>query len=225
MSVVAGLHGASIAIVEGIAWVIVAAIEFALARPRTERHVVVPTIPGLPPDPLADAGPTVRVLGRDDDEISFEWMTEEIDAELPDYDMGEPLPDLDTIALPEPVVDVPAAEEVVEAEPQLAAPEPVVEPEPYAPLAAAPDLAPEPEPEPMAEVVPVWAGAVGGGQPVQWNVWNLEHAVKQHAPDDIELGYMVVYLRDFATPDGLLPLEFDSLVRESFGRLLAASRG
>jgi hypothetical protein len=37
-----------------------------------------------------------------------------------------------------------------------------------------------------------------------------------------EWGYLVVYLREFATPDGVLPAEFDELVRESFGDLLAA---
>ena len=233
VAVVAGLHGVSIAIVEGIAWVVVAAIEFWIARPRSERRVVVPSIPGLVPDPLAASGPTVRVLGRDDDDVSFEWMTEEIDAELPDYDLGEALPDLNTIVLPEPEIEESAPVEALaeEIEPELE-PEPAyeAEPEPIAPLAAVPDLAPEPEPEPqpepepVAEVVPLWAGALTGGQPVQWNVWSLENAVKEHAHDYIEIGYMVVYLRDFAKPDGMLPIDFDSLVRESFGHVLALSR-
>ena len=34
-------------------------------------------------------------------------------------------------------------------------------------------------------------------------------------------GTCVVYLREFARPDGTLPTEFDALVRESFGELLA----
>ena len=38
---------------------------------------------------------------------------------------------------------------------------------------------------------------------------------------DAEWGYLVVYLREFARPDGTLPTEFDALVRESFGELLA----
>ena len=33
--------------------------------------------------------------------------------------------------------------------------------------------------------------------------------------------FLLVYLRDFASPDGLLPLDFDALVRESFGELVA----
>ena len=38
---------------------------------------------------------------------------------------------------------------------------------------------------------------------------------------DAEWGYLVVYLREFARPDGTLPTEFDGLVRESFGELIA----
>jgi len=37
-----------------------------------------------------------------------------------------------------------------------------------------------------------------------------------------ELSYLLVYLRDFASPEGVLPTDFDALVRESFGDLLAA---
>ena len=39
---------------------------------------------------------------------------------------------------------------------------------------------------------------------------------------DEERSYLLVYLRDFASPDGLLPEDFDLLVRESFGDLIAA---
>ena len=47
-----------------------------------------------------------------------------------------------------------------------------------------------------------------------------DRAGEDQARDD-EWGYLVVYLRDFAHPDGTLPTEFDELVRESFGDLLA----
>ena len=33
-----------------------------------------------------------------------------------------------------------------------------------------------------------------------------------------------MYLRDFANPDGVLPRNFDGLVRESFGDLIAGAR-
>ena len=41
---------------------------------------------------------------------------------------------------------------------------------------------------------------------------------------DEEASYLLLYLREFAGPDGDLPVEFDSLVRESFGDLIAAER-
>ena len=37
-----------------------------------------------------------------------------------------------------------------------------------------------------------------------------------------QLRHLLVYLRDFASPEGVLPTDFDALVRESFGDLLAA---
>ncbi len=129
LAVVVGLHGLSIALVEGLAWVVVAVVEFSLARPRSERRVVVPSIPALRPDPMSDGAPTVRVLGRDDDDdVSFEWMTDEIDNKLPDYMVGEPLPDLTTVELSAPADTVPAPsgesiQEVVEGA-EARAPEP-----------------------------------------------------------------------------------------------------
>jgi hypothetical protein len=47
---------------------------------------------------------------------------------------------------------------------------------------------------------------------------------RERASDNEELHYLLVYLREFANPDGQLPADFDALVRESFGELLAATR-
>jgi hypothetical protein len=62
-------------------------------------------------------------------------------------------------------------------------------------------------------------------QPQEWNVWELERLARDRAGadpvHDEELGFLLVYLREFATPDGLLPADFDGLVRESFGDLVA----
>jgi hypothetical protein len=47
------------------------------------------------------------------------------------------------------------------------------------------------------------------------------------APDDErqeEWTALLIHLREFANADGDLPLEFDSLVRESFGAVLASHR-
>ena len=74
------------------------------------------------------------------------------------------------------------------------------------------------EPEPVAALpLPV--------QAQEWNLWELERLTRERGGDDpvrdYEWSYLVVYLREFARPDGTLPAEFDDLVRESFGELLA----
>jgi len=125
---------------------------------------------------------------------------------------------------PEPVV----AEPEPKPEPE---PEPVAEPPAPAPpepprLVPEPEPDPEPEPEieplpPAATVVPI--GVASG--PRQWNVWDLEQIARDHAGGDAmadeERTFLLMYLRDFAGADGLLPVDFDDLVRQSFGGLVA----
>lgn len=85
-------------------------------------------------------------------------------------------------------------------------PEPVSEPEPV------------PVPPPAAAVIPI-----GGRR--QWNILDLERIAREHAGGDPlveqERTYLLLYLRDFAGPDGLLPVDFDDLVRQSFGGLVS----
>ena len=147
----------------------------------------------------------------------------------------EPVPEPVVAAAPEPepvVVAAPGPEP--EAEPQRD-PEPVVAAEPEAapappPLVAVP-AAPEPDPEP--ELQP--AAAAPAQAPVtrlpvatreqEWSLWELERLARERAGEDaerdVEWGYLLVYLREFASPDGLLPVDFDALVRESFADLIA----
>jgi outer membrane biosynthesis protein TonB len=131
---------------------------------------------------------------------------------------------------PEPEPE-PAPEPEPEAEPE---PEPVPEPEPEPVRLIAvpapepePEPDPEPEPQPEPELAPV-ATLPPPAVPQEWNLWELERLLREQAADDPareqELGYLVVYLRDFASPDGALPTDFDELVRDSFGDLLAARR-
>ena len=140
---------------------------------------------------------------------------------------------------PEPEEEVdPEAEAEPTAEPQPAEPQPdVEEPEPEPepePVGVAPQLVavPEPEPEPDVEPEPVHepepaatAVATLPPQEQEWNLWELERLTRERSGDDrdhaAEWGYLVVYLREFARPDGTLGTEFDALVRESFGELLA----
>ena len=96
----------------------------------------------------------------------------------------------------------------------VAVPPPPLEPEPE------PETRPEPKPEP-ARVVAFIPASEG---PREWNLWELERAARDHATDDVvrneERSYLLMYLREFAGPDGILPADFDGLVRDAFGDVL-----
>ena len=156
---------------------------------------------------------------------------------------AEPLPDPE----PEPVLEPIVAEPKPEPEPVAVAvepePEPETEPEPERVLEPeavpervlqpVPDLEPEHEPEPEPELEPAAAAepvvvvpigiAVG---PRSWNLWDLERLSRESAGHDAvrdeERTFLLMYLREFADPDGVLPDDFDSLVRDSFGDLVGA---
>jgi hypothetical protein len=57
-------------------------------------------------------------------------------------------------------------------------------------------------------------------EPRRWNIWELDRAARDSGRLDEEREFLLLYLRDHAGPDGLLPIDFDALVRESFGDLL-----
>ena len=125
-------------------------------------------------------------------------------------------------AEPEPK---PVVEPEPEPEPATVAP-PGPEREPVA-LAVVPDPEPEPEPEPVqAEDPRVVVALPVAQEPRQWNVWDLERLKRASAgidaAQDDERTYLLLYLREYADPNGLLPLDFDGLVRESFGDLVTA---
>jgi outer membrane biosynthesis protein TonB len=118
---------------------------------------------------------------------------------------------------PEPVVEPPTP--------------PAPEPEPAAP--SPPPLRPVPTPPPPPPAAPRPPAAARSvidlrtrvtAQPRRWNLWDLERRARDEAQADPlryeEWSYLFVHLRQFATPDGSLPTEFDGLVRESFGELL-----
>jgi hypothetical protein len=90
-----------------------------------------------------------------------------------------------------------------------------------------PPVVPVPEfepPEPELDVVSIvsWVAA-----PREWNIWELERIARDQGGDDIarneERAYLLMYLREFANPDGNLPSDFDAVVRESFGDVLDAA--
>jgi hypothetical protein len=97
-------------------------------------------------------------------------------------------------------------------------------------LEAVPDPEQEPEPEPELEeeepdeLVPQPHQAAQR-RPEGWNLWDLELRARELAGDrlrDEEWHALFVSLREFAQPDGTLPSDFDALVQESFGELIAS---
>jgi hypothetical protein len=59
--------------------------------------------------------------------------------------------------------------------------------------------------------------------PREWNLWDLERLARERSgadpARDEEWSFLLMYLREFARPDGGLPIDFDGLVRESFAEL------
>jgi hypothetical protein len=135
-------------------------------------------------------------------------------------------PILESTVIESTVVERTAVEEPAPA-PEPAAPEPEPEPEPEPPPPPLPPPAPPPPPPPLPPPVeptePAPAPTVPE-PPREWNLWELERVAReQEGVDparDEERAYLLLSLRDFARPDGNLPLEFDQLVRDAFGDLL-----
>ena len=195
VAVIAGIEDLStwwiIAVVAG-AWLIVAAVEIAVwARNAAARQ---PQAVGEAADP--DPAPTLE------------------------YASQPPV-----VVLPQSSVQTREAEPSSEPEPE---PEQTREPE-RPRIVAVPALPPEPEPEPGSEAEPEEPDRVvtflpANDSPREWNLWELERAARDHGGDDVarneERSYLLMYLREFAGPDGTLPADFDALVRESFGDVL-----
>jgi hypothetical protein len=126
----------------------------------------------------------------------------------------EPQPVPWTPPVPEPQPD--PIPEPPRPEPVPPRPDPLPPPPPPTPT-------PPPQPVPEPELPP--AAAVVSSAPRQWNVRDLERLTREHSGGDPiadeERTFLLLYLRDFAGPDGLLPVDFDDLVRQSFGALVA----
>jgi hypothetical protein len=179
-----------------VVWVLVAVLEYSLSHPR-ERKEPPPLIETLPP-PEPVVSEAVRILPRTPP------APEPVTAE------PEPEPEPETVAVePEP--------EPVAAEPEPVAMEPEPEPEPVAVEPEPEPVALESEPEPELELEPAAAQ--------QWNVWELDRALRTAGTVTEEQEFLLIYLRDYAGPDGSLPLDFDGLVRESFADVLGTPAG
>jgi outer membrane biosynthesis protein TonB len=138
---------------------------------------------------------------------------------------------------PEPVVGEEPPEEAEERQPApVPPPQPAPERPPLRPVPSPPPppLPPAPPPaarrpaRPQAPTGVVDLRTRATVQPRHWNLWDLERLARDELHGDPlrfeALSYLFVHLRQFATPDGSLPTEFDGLVRESFGDLLEQRR-
>jgi hypothetical protein len=231
----------AIVLVMALAWLLVAGVEWALSRAGAfPGQMLLRRRPAPEPAPEhADAAPAVeevapqyvRVLPRDP-EPAAQPVIERRPEPGP-----EPEPDAPPAPEPTPPVEEPALAEPTPApeRPRVERPPEPVEakapreepgPEPTS-LAVVPEPEPEPAPAPALEEPTVVALPVSQA-PREWNIWELERLVRESAGEDIardeERAYLLVYMREFATAEGTLPSDFDALVRESFGDLLAAAR-
>jgi hypothetical protein len=231
----ARLGTVTIIVVMAGAWLLMAAVEWVISRTRTRpapEPMVAPadaleqrreppavrTVRAEPP-PAAAAAPAAAlpVLERREPEPA--------PAPEPDITPGpslEPAPEPEREAPPEP-----APRETPPEQPRVAvvaaAPEPgadrELEPEP-------PRTAEPVTPEPERRVVAFTARMLG--VPQQWNLWELERIAREQsgadAVRDEERSFLLMYLREFADPDGVLPTSFDGVVREAFGDVLDAVR-
>jgi hypothetical protein len=195
VAVIAGIERLGtlwIVAVMAVAWLLVAAVEITVSRRRASARAR--TAPAFP-EPFAAAAPRPSALRR---EPSAEPRAEPVAPARADE--PEPTPEWE----PEPRPELPA--------PRIVAVPPPPEPQPE----------PEPEPEPEPSRVVAFIQANQG--PREWNLWELERVTRDHASGDVardeERSYLLVYLREFAGPDGVLPADFDGLVRDAFGDVL-----
>jgi hypothetical protein len=97
---------------------------------------------------------------------------------------------------------------------------------PLAPVAPLPKPEPEPEPESPPSAAERVVTLPAPAEPREWNLWELERVVRETAGADVardeERSFLLMYMREFADPDGMLPATFDPLVRETFGDVLGA---
>jgi hypothetical protein len=214
VAVAAGMLSLSTPAIVGVmagAWLLVAAVEWGLSRRTAAR---VGSLAAEAARPEARAAP-----GRVDAPEEPEPLPEPVPPEPVEATAEAPPPEALAERVPPPLP-----------EPAPPAPEPVEEPEPVArpELVAVP--APEPEPEPERQAGPEPAPEVVRldvrQEPREWNLWDLERAARAVAGDDLasdeERAFLLMYLREFAGPDGSLPASFDTLVRDSFGDLLGS---
>jgi hypothetical protein len=197
-----------IALSVGGAWLLVSVVERSAIREGSLLHRE-----GLG---FLFAGRRVQPAEAAADELSapYDFFSESEAEEHPPTPLPEPEP------APEPAPPAP--------EPEPPTPEPGAPP-PQLRSVPSPEPVPPPEPEPVREEVPEPVAYLprDGGEPREWNIWELERLAREgegrDPGRDQELAFLLLELRQFANADGQLPVSFDAVVRESFGELLYAA--
>jgi hypothetical protein len=150
----------------------------------------------------------------------IEFEPETVAAEIVVADVAPPEPAVTKRPLELPGLEEPETVRAAApppAEAPVAAPPAAPPPQPP-PVERAPPPPPEPEPPPLPPVP----------RPPEreWNIWELERLARERAGNaerDEEWAALFMHLREFANADGVLPLQFDDLVRESFSELIQAA--
>ncbi|MBD0348978.1 MAG: hypothetical protein ICV59_07485 [Thermoleophilia bacterium] len=195
---VAGVDVAPFAIVMAVAWVLVAVLERTMLQPRA--HGVDGDLE-TPRETDEEAAAPLVVAEREEEAVE-PAAVERAGARG------------DRIVVP--VDEQPGVAGPVEPEPR---PETMPQPRPAPPV----EVPREPEPEPVASPAPPAVVELPLRRGAGWNLWELERRARERAGGDVqrdeEWAALLVYLREYASPDGMLPAEFDELVRESFAEL------
>ena len=196
-------------------------------QPVTEPEPVAPVADPAPkPARALRIGRLRIVLRGGSDEAQLAGAPEAVARAAPTPEPA-PLPEPAPILDPEPEPLMLVAAPVAEPPPSEPDPEPEPEPVPVEPPPPPPPppvrAVPTPAPEPVAPPPQPAVARLSDRRrdPRQWNLWELERLARDGPPErSEEWHYLFVNLRRYAEPDGALPVEFDSLVRESFGPLL-----
>lgn len=200
------------------AWTLAALVEWAAWRQervgRIFPHREAPERrPSVPPGLAEPAGSGVLFPPAPEPEWELEVEEEQEPAPRPE---ATPLAEPE----PEPAKDPPRPTPLPPRPPLRPVPAP--SPAPPRPPMPPPAAARAPRTAQPQGVVDMRRRATAQARP--WNLWDLERLAHDELQGDPgrqqELSYLFVHLRQFASPDGSLPTEFDPLVRESLGDLL-----
>jgi outer membrane biosynthesis protein TonB len=244
----ARLGTVTIIVVMAAAWLLVAAVEWVLSRARARLSSVAPTdalagpsVPDVPHeapavvepvDAPAAAPAVVEPAAEPTSQAAAEPTVEPAATLTAEQREPEPAPEPepDVIPGPSPEPAEPDREPLAEPtlpqtppeQPRVAAVPPLSALSP-APAASQPAAVDRPQPDTVVALA-----SRRDATPREWNLWELERVAREQSGGDTvrdeERTFVLMYLREFADADGLLPSSFDGVVRESFGDDLDAVR-